>query len=83
MTDRPTRLVVDCSLPEGHPDKVQIIPLTDAEILEREQQAAQAAIEQAEREAEAQRIADLKESAKAKLIAGEPMTPEEASVLIG
>jgi len=83
MTDRPTRLVVDCSLPEGHPDKVQIIPLTDAEILEREQQAAQAAIEQAEREAEAQRIADLKESAKAKLIAGEPMTLEEASVLIG
>jgi predicted transposase YdaD len=83
MTDRPTRLVVDCSLPEGHPDKVQIIPLSDAEILEREQQAAQAAIEQAEREAEAQRIADLKESAKAKLIAGEPMTPEEASVLIG
>jgi hypothetical protein len=83
MTDRPTRLVVDCSLPEGHPDKVQIIPLTDQEILEREQQAAQAAIEQAEREAEAQRIANLKESAKAKLIAGEPMTPEEASVLIG
>jgi predicted transposase YdaD len=83
MTDRPTRLVVDCSLPEGHPDKVQIIPLTDQEILEREQQAAQAAIEQAEREAETQRIADLKESAKAKLIAGEPMTPEEASVLIG
>jgi hypothetical protein len=83
MTDRPTRLVVDCSLPEGHPDKVQIIPLTDAEIAEREAQAAQAAIEQAEREAEAQRIADLKESAKAKLIAGEPMTPEEASVLIG
>ena len=83
MTNRPTRLVVDCSLPEGHPDKVQIIPLTDAEILEREQQAAQAAIEQAEREAEAQRIADLKESAKAKLIAGEPMTLEEASVLIG
>jgi hypothetical protein len=83
MTDRPTRLVVDCSLPEGHPDKVQIIPLTDAEILEREQQAAQAAIEQAEREAEAQRIADLRASAKAKLIAGEPMTEEEADALLG
>jgi len=83
MTDRPTRLIVDCSLPEGHPDKIQIVPLTDSEIAEREAQAAQAAIEQAEREAEAQRIADLKESAKAKLIAGEPMTPEEASVLIG
>ena len=69
MTDRPTKLVVDCSLPEGHPDKIQIIPLTDAEILEREAQAAQAAIEQAEREAaEAQKQAD-KESAKSKLAA--------------
>jgi hypothetical protein len=83
MTDRPTRLVVDCSLPEGHPDKVQIIPLSDQEILEREQQAAQAAIEQAEREAEAQRIADLRASAKAKLVAGEPMTEEEADALLG
>jgi hypothetical protein len=83
MTDRPTRLVVDCSLPEGHPDKVQIIPLSDQEILEREQQAAQAAIEQAEREAEAQRIADLRTSAKAKLVAGEPMTEEEADALLG
>lgn len=83
MTDRPTKLVVDCSLPEGHPDKVQIIPLSDQEILEREQQAAQAAIEQAEREAEAERIATLRASAKAKLIAGEPMTEEEADALLG
>lgn len=83
MADRPTKLVVDCSLPEGHPDKVQIIPLSDQEILEREQQAAQAAIEQAEREAEAERIAALRASAKAKLIAGEPMTEEEADALLG
>jgi hypothetical protein len=62
---------------------VQIIPLSDAEILEREQQAAQAAIEQAEREAEAQRISDLRASAKAKLVAGEPMTEEEADALLG
>ena len=67
MTDRPSRLVVDCSLPEGHPDKVQIIPLTDEEIAEREAMAAQAAIEQAEREAaEAEKQAN-KESAKTKL----------------
>lgn len=80
--ERPTKLVVDCSLPEGHPDKVQIIPLTDEEIAEREAQAAQAAIEQAEREAAAEALAALKASAKAKLVAGEPLTEEEASVLV-
>ena len=82
MADRPTKLVVDCSLPEGHPDKVQIIPLTDAEIAEREAQAAQAAIEQAEREAaEAQKQAD-KESAKAKLTAL-ALSEDEINALIG
>lgn len=80
--ERPTRLVVDCSLPEGHPDKVQVIPLTDEEIAEREAQAAQAAAEQAAREAAAEALAALKASAKAKLVAGEPLTEEEASVLV-
>jgi hypothetical protein len=78
MTDRPTRLIVDCSLPEGHPDKIQIVPLTDSEIAQREAQAAQAAIEQAEREAaEAQKQAN-KESAKAKL---EALGLSEAEIL--
>jgi hypothetical protein len=78
MTDRPTRLVVDCSLPEGHPDKVQIIPLTDAEIAEREASAAKYAIERAEIEAaEAQKQAN-KESAKAKL---EALGLSEAEIL--
>jgi hypothetical protein len=81
--ERPTKLVVDCSLPEGHPDKVQIIPLTDEEIAEREAQAAQAAIEQAEREAAAEALAALKASARAKLVAGQPLTEEEASILLG
>ena len=82
MADRPTKLVVDCSLPEGHPDKVQIIPLTDVEIAEREAQAAQAAIEQAEREAaEAQKQAN-KESAKSKL-AALGLSADEINALIG
>ena len=82
MADRPTKLVVDCSLPEGHPDKVQIIPLTDAEIVEREAQAAQAAIEQAERQAaEAQKQAN-KESAKSKLEAL-GLSEDEINALIG
>lgn len=82
MTDRPTKLIVDCSLPEGHPDKVQIIPLTDAEIAERQAQAAQAAIEQAEREAaEAEKQAN-KESAKSKLEAL-GLSEDEINALIG
>ena len=82
MADRPSKLVVDCSLPEGHPDKIQIIPLTDAEIAEREAQAAQAAIEQAEREAaEAQKQAN-KESAKSKLEAL-GLSEDEINALIG
>lgn len=69
MSERPTKLVVDCSLPEGHPDKVQVIPLTDEEIAEREAQAAQAAIQEAQqKQQEADKIAN-KESAKTKLSA--------------
>ena len=82
MADRPSKLVVDCSLPEGHPDKVQIIPLTDAEIAEREAQAAQAAIEQAEREAAEAALEALKVSARAKLVAGEPLSAEEAATIV-
>ena len=82
MTDRPTKLIVDCSLPEGHPDKIQVVPLTDQEIAEREAQAAQAAIEQAEREAaEAQKQAN-KESAKSKLEAL-GLSEDEINALIG
>jgi membrane protein involved in colicin uptake len=67
MSDVPVKVIVDLSKPEGQ--REQIIPLTPAEIEEREQLAIQAAQEQAEREAaEAQRQAN-KESAKAKLAA--------------
>lgn len=82
MSDRPTKLVVDCSLPEGHPDKTQIIPLTDEEIAERDAQAEQAAAEELARQEAAAAKEALKASAKAKLIAGEPLTAEEADVLV-
>lgn len=71
------KLVVDCAT-----GKQEYVALTAAEIAERDQQAAAAAEEQAAREAEAAAKAALKESAKAKLIAGEPLTAEEAAVLI-
>ena len=77
MTDRPTKVVINCSTGER-----QIIELTDAEIAERELMAEQAEAERLEREAEEQRIADLKASAKAKLIAGEALSADEASVIV-
>lgn len=77
MADTPTKVIIDCSTGER-----QIVPLTAEEIAEREQMAAEA---EAQRLAEEQAAADLqalKDSAKAKLIAGEPLTADEASVLV-
>jgi hypothetical protein len=76
-TDTPTKVIVDCSTGEQ-----TILPLTADEIAQRETDAANFAARQAEAEAEATATAALKESAKAKLIAGEPLTAEEASVLV-
>lgn len=78
MTDeRPMKLIVDCST-----GAQTYVPLSDEEIAEREELAAQAAEEQAAREAaEAEREA-LKASARAKLVAGEPLTEEEAALLV-
>lgn len=78
--ETPVKVVVDLSKPKG--ERESIIPLTAEEIAEREAMAAQAAQEQAEREAEQQALAELKASAKAKLIAGEPLTAEEADTLV-
>jgi uncharacterized coiled-coil DUF342 family protein len=80
MSDTPVKIVIDLSKPEG--EREQIIPLTAEEIAEREAMAIQAAEEQAEREAAAEALAALKASAKAKLIAGEPLTAEEADTLV-
>jgi hypothetical protein len=71
------KLVVDCST-----GKQEYIALTAAEIAERDQLAAKAAEEQSKREAETQKLADLKTSAKAKLTAGEPLTDEEAAAIV-
>jgi hypothetical protein len=71
------KLVVDCAT-----GKQEYIALTPAEIAERDQMAAKAAEDAAKAEAEAQVKAALKESAKAKLIAGEPLTDEEAAAIV-
>jgi hypothetical protein len=77
MSDTPKKLVVDIATGIS-----QYIDLTPAEIAQRDQDAAAYAEEQATRQAEAEAKEALKVSAKAKLVAGEPLTAEEAAVLV-
>ena len=71
------KVVVDCSTGESF-----TIPLTEEELEQRE--VDRIAYEEAEeaRLAEESRIAAIKASAKTKLIAGQPLTEEEVSMLI-
>lgn len=77
MSDTPMKLIVDCAT-----GAQTYVPLSEEEIAEREAMAAQAEQERLEREAEEARIAALKDSARAKLVAGEPLTAEEAALLV-
>ena len=71
------KIVVDCKN-----NTQTIVPLTAAEIAEHDQRAAKHAEDEAKREADAQELKALKDSAKAKLIAGEKLTDEEASAIV-
>jgi hypothetical protein len=73
----PTKLIINCET--GVQEEIE---LTDEEVAQREADAVAFAAEQAEREAAAEAKAALKASAKAKLIAGQPLTAEEADVLV-
>ena len=73
-----TKIVVNCET--GVTEEIELTP---AEIAEMEAAQAQALIEQDARETEAARIEALKTSAKAKLVAGEKLTADEAALLIG
>jgi phage I-like protein len=77
MSDKPKKLIVD--LAKGTQEYVE---LTAEEIQQRELDAIEYATREEERKAEEERVATLKESAKAKLIAGEPLTGDEAAVLV-
>jgi hypothetical protein len=77
MSDTPTKIIVDCATGEQ-----QIIELTAAEIAQRDQDAAAAQADAEAREEAAAALAALKESAKAKLVAGTPLTEEEAATLV-
>jgi hypothetical protein len=71
------KIVVDCA--KG---TQTVVPLTAAEIAERDQAAAKYAQEKAKADAEAQELKALKDSAKAKLIAGEKLTDKEAAAIV-
>lgn len=58
------------------------IELTDAEVAQIEADCIAAEARKAEEEAAAAALAELKASAKAKLIAGQPLTAQEADTLV-
>ena len=77
MAIKPQKLIVDLAT-----GTQEYVDLTPAELAEQDQRIAEFADMQAQREAEAERVAALKESAKAKLVAGDALTEEEAAVLV-
>jgi hypothetical protein len=77
MTTRPTKLIVDCST-----GIAQELELTDEEMAQRELDAIEWAERQAAQQAADNALAALKTSAKAKLVAGEPLTEEEAATIV-
>lgn len=77
MAEKLKKIVVNCAT-----GKIEELELTAAEIAERDQMAAKAAEEEAQRKADAEALAALKASAKTKLVAGEPLTEEEAAALV-
>jgi hypothetical protein len=71
------KIVVDCTT-----KIIKSVALTPAEIAQRDQDEADAVRLETEKEAKAIALQAIKESAKAKLIAGEPLTRDEAAVLV-
>ena len=81
-TETPTRVEVCCDPSCANNNVAQIIPLTAEEIAANEAAAIEAQAQQEAAEQAALDLAALKASAKAKLIAGEPLTAAEADTLV-
>jgi hypothetical protein len=73
----PTRIEVNCATGE-----VLEIELTDAEMAQMQLDSEAADAQRAEKEAADNALALLKASARAKLVAGTPLTEEEAATLV-
>jgi glutamate racemase len=77
MSDTPKVIEINCATGETIER-----PMTAEEIAQREADAAAFAAAEAERVAAAEALAALKASARAKLVAGTPLTEEEAATLV-
>jgi hypothetical protein len=75
--DTPRIAILDCSTGITTEREMNAEELADLEV-----RSIQAAEMRETEEAEKERVATLKKSAKAKLISGQPLTEEEASVLV-
>ena len=73
----PTKVEINCAT-----GVVSEVPLSDEELAQLEIDRANAQTDQTKREADAQALQALKDSAKTKLIAGEALTDEEASAIV-
>ena len=77
MSERPTKVIYDLSS-----NTETVIEMTDEEIAEMEARRAEYIAQVQAEEEKNNEILALKASAKAKLIAGQPLTAEEAEVLV-
>ncbi len=73
----PTRIEINCAT-----GIESIIELTDAEVAQMQADAQAAEARKAEEDAAAEALVALKTSAKAKLVAGTPLTEAEAATLV-
>jgi hypothetical protein len=77
MAEKMIKAVFDCATGTS-----EYIELTEEEVAVVLTQQAEAAAATIARETETARLETIKESAKAKLIAGKPLTEEEAAVIV-
>jgi hypothetical protein len=77
MSDTLTLVEINCTTGE-----VIERPLTQDELTQHEIDVAATLARKTEEQVEATRITNLKTSAKAKLVAGEPLTEEEAATIV-
>jgi hypothetical protein len=73
-----TKIIVNCET-----GVTEVLELTADEIAQLEADQAQAELDRAAHEAEVARVEALKVSARAKLVAGETLTADEAALIIG
>ena len=73
-----TKIIVNCET-----GVTEVVELTAEEIAQLEADQAQAELDRQARETEAARIEALKVSARAKLVAGQTLTADEAALIIG